>query len=166
MASYGRGSRSPHAGSGRGAKSTGFTRPYSKRGATDRAWGTQGRGLTHGHGRGGSQSYNEVLAGPRLGRSSSSQLRSKQSKTRTDDRESSDEPSTEIQARMAAIYKSGERHRERLSGSESEEEEDVEYNDLLRTALKMYYHDLNTAASDDGRMFYSLVPRPGTRERG
>jgi len=61
-----------------------------------------------------------------------------------------DEPSTEIQARMAAISKSGERHRERISGSESEEEEeDMEYNELLRSTLKMYYQDLNVAAGDD-----------------
>jgi len=156
MASYEiprKGSRSPHAGSSRDAKTSGFTRPYSKRGATGKAWGTQGQGHMHGQGRGGSQSsYNVVRAGPRLGHSSSSQLRSKQFKIHTDS-SNMDEPSTEIQARMAAISKSGERHRERISGSESEEEEeDMEYNELLRSTLKMYYQDLNVAAGDDGRI--------------
>ena len=47
-----------------------------------------------------------------------------------------------------------------------EEEEDLEYTQLLRNTLKMYYQDLSTAASNDGKWSIlhtevsDLIPRP------
>ena len=61
------------------------------------------------------------------------------------------EPSSALLAQVAAIKESAERHRgEDVSGSESEEEEDMESSELLKKTLKMYYHDLGSADGEGG----------------
>ena len=113
-------------------------RPYSKRRGGGRAWGRH-------------NSSGSSVVGLHPSYTSGSQPREKRSKVETTDSSKVVEPSANVLARVAAIRKSGERYLEQMSGSESdEEEEDLEYTQLLRNTLKMYYQDLNTAASNDG----------------
>ena len=142
-----------HADRSRAAKPSKTGRPYSKRRGGGRAWGKH-------------PSSGSSTVGLHPSYTSSSQPREKRSKVETTDSSKVIEPSANVLARVAAIRKSGERYLEQMSGSESEEEEDLEYTQLLRNTLKVYYQDLSTAASNDGKRstlhteVLDLIPRP------
>lgn len=143
-----------HADRSRAANSSKTGRPYSKRRGGGRAWGRH-------------TSSGSSTVGLHPSYTSGSQPREKRSKVETTDSSKVIEPSANVLARVAAIRKSGERYLEQMSGSESEEEEeDLEYTQLLRNTLKMYYQDLSTAASNDGKWSIlhtkvsDLIPRP------
>lgn len=143
-----------HVDRSRAANPSKTGRPYSKRRGGGRAWGKH-------------PSSGSSTVGLHPSYTSSSQPREKRSKVETTDSSKVIEPSANVLARVAAIRKSGERYLEQMSGSESEEEEeDLEYTQLLRNTLKVYYQDLSTAASNDGKWsalhteVVDLIPRP------
>ena len=71
------------------------------------------------------------------------------------------EPSAALLAQVAAIRESAERCRgEDVSGSESEEEEDLESSDLFKKTLKMYYRDLGSADGKGGKSAALLPSLP------
>ena len=128
-----------HADSRRVANPSKTNRPYSKRRGGGRAWGRHdGSGPS--------------AIGLHPSYTSGSQPRKKRSKVEKTDSSQVIEPSANVLARVAAIQKSGERFLEQMSGSESEEEEeDLEYSQVLRNTLKMYYQDLSKAERNDGK---------------
>lgn len=128
-----------HADSRRAANPSKTARPYSKRRGGGRAWGRHdGSGPS--------------AIGLHPSYTSGSQPSVKRSKVEKTDSSQVIEPSANVLARVAAIQKSGERFLEQMSGSESEEEEeDLEYSQVLRNTLKMYYQDLSTAERNDGK---------------
>lgn len=154
MASYGRPPHSQRGAHGRGSSQNGHQGAWGGRGrggSRGSRGAPQSRGFARkrGSGRTHESAVSEMAAAVPPG---STSRRTKVGRNaKASDLVGPTEPSAALLAQVAAIRESAERCRgEDVSGSESEEEEDLESSDLFKKTLKMYYRDLGSADGKGG----------------